>query len=81
LYLKVCDGEFDYAVSTLHDQDQIAIKLLGFHKGETVHAGLPIPIATPAQGNAFDILGTKAANVVPKLDAVIMLADMIETHK
>jgi 4-hydroxythreonine-4-phosphate dehydrogenase len=57
-------------VSTLHDQGQIAIKFLGFHKGVNVHAGLPI--ATTAQGNAFDILCTNDANVVPKLDAFIM---------
>jgi 4-hydroxy-L-threonine phosphate dehydrogenase PdxA len=81
LYLKVCDGEFDYAVSTLHDQGQIAIKLLAFHKGVTVHAVLPIPIATTAQGNAFDILCTNDAHVVSKLDAFIMVADMIKTHK
>lgn len=33
LYLKVRDGEYDSAVSMFHDQGQVAIKLLGFHKG------------------------------------------------
>ena len=68
-------------MSIFHDQGQIAIKLLGFYEGVNVHAGQPIPIATPAQENAFDILGTNTANVVPKLGAFIMVSDMIETHK
>ena len=81
LYLKVRDGDYDCAVSMFHDQGQIAIKLLGFHKGVTVHAGLPMPIATPAHGTAFDIVGTNTANVVPTLNAFMMVADMIENHK
>ena len=59
LYLKVRDGQFDCAVSMYHDQGQIAIKLLGFEQGVSVLAGLPVPIATPAHGTAFDIVGTK----------------------
>lgn len=33
------------------------MKLLGFNKGVTVSGGLPIAIATPAHGTAFDIAG------------------------
>ena len=40
-----------------HDQGQIAMKLLGFERGITIHAGLPFPITTPAHGTAFDIAG------------------------
>ena len=44
-----------------HDQGQIALKLVGFDSGVTVHAGLPIPITTPAHGSAFDIAGKNLA--------------------
>ena len=46
-----------------HDQGQIAMKLLGFERGVTIHAGLPIPITTPAHGSAFDIAGSGRARV------------------
>jgi len=46
-----------------HDQGQIALKLMGFHRGVTVQGGLPIPITTPAHGTAFDIAGRGAADV------------------
>ena len=59
LYIKVRDGDYDCAVSMYHDQGQIAIKLLGFHMGVSVHSGLPFPMATPAHGTAFDIVGKK----------------------
>lgn len=55
--------EFDAIVTMYHDQGQIAMKLMGFSRGVTVHGGLPIPIATPAHGTAFDIYGAGKANV------------------
>lgn len=45
-----------------HDQGQIAMKLLGFDGGVTVQGGLPVVIATPAHGTAFDIVGRNAAS-------------------
>lgn len=53
--------EFDAVVTMYHDQGQIALKLVGFDSGVTVHAGLPIPITTPAHGSAFDIAGKNLA--------------------
>ena len=55
--------EFDGIVTMYHDQGQIAMKLMGFSRGVTVHGGLPIPIATPAHGTAFDIYGQGKANL------------------
>jgi 4-hydroxythreonine-4-phosphate dehydrogenase len=78
LYLKVRDGQFDCAVSMYHDQGQIAIKLLGFDQGVSVLAGLPVPIATPAHGTAFDIVGTNSANVNAALNAFRMVAAMAQ---
>ena len=46
-----------------HDQGQIALKLLSFEGGVTVQGGLPMIIATPAHGTAFDIVGKNMASV------------------
>jgi 4-hydroxythreonine-4-phosphate dehydrogenase len=65
IFLKV-QGEqraYDAIVTMYHDQGQIALKLMGFMRGVTVHGGLPIPIATPAHGTAFDIFGQGKANL------------------
>ncbi len=56
------DQGYDGVVTMYHDQGQIAMKLLGFERGVTVHGGLPIPITTPAHGTAYDIAGAGKAN-------------------
>lgn len=63
IFLKGLAGEYDAIVTMYHDQGQIAMKLTGFDRGVTVLGGLPIPIATPAHGTAFDIMGKGMANV------------------
>jgi 4-hydroxythreonine-4-phosphate dehydrogenase len=63
VFLRARDGQFDAVVTMYHDQGQIAMKLLGFERGVTIHAGLPIPITTPAHGSAFDIAGSGRARV------------------
>ena len=79
LYIKVRDGEYDCAVSMYHDQGQIAIKLLGFHMGVSVHGGFPFPITTPAHGTAFDIVGKNKANIEPSRRAFMMATRMAQT--
>lgn len=54
--------DFDAIVTMYHDQGQIAMKLMGFSRGVTVHGGLPIPVVTPAHGTAFDISGKGTAD-------------------
>lgn len=54
---------FDGIVTMYHDQGQIAMKLLGFDGGVTVQGGLPVVIATPAHGTAFDIVGQNVAGI------------------
>lgn len=76
LFIKARDGEFDAVVTMYHDQGQIAIKLLGFMEGVTVQGGLPIPIATPAHGTAFDIAGQGKANVGPTRNAFVIASRM-----
>ncbi len=63
VFLKGRDGQLDAVVTMYHDQGQIAMKLMGFESGVTIGAGLPIPVATPAHGTAFDIAGKGTANV------------------
>ena len=63
------EGGYDGVVTMYHDQGQIAMKLLGFERGVTVHGGLPIPITTPAHGTAYDIAGAGKANPGAMLNA------------
>lgn len=68
---------YDGIVTMYHDQGQIAIKLMGFDGGVTVQGGLPVVIATPAHGTAFDIAGTGLASVTSSqnaLDVAIAIA-------
>lgn len=62
VFLAARRGDFDGVVTMYHDQGQIAMKLIGFDAGVTVQGGLPVTIATPAHGTAFDIVGTGAAH-------------------
>jgi 4-hydroxythreonine-4-phosphate dehydrogenase len=63
VFIAARRGEYDAVVTMYHDQGQIAMKLLGFDRGVTLHGGLPVPVATCASGTAFDIVGRNVANV------------------
>ncbi|MDC0500103.1 4-hydroxythreonine-4-phosphate dehydrogenase PdxA [Paracoccaceae bacterium] len=80
VFLKAQRGEVDAVVTMYHDQGQIAIKLMGFERGVTIAGGLPIPVATPAHGTAFDIVGQKKANVSATKQAFDLLVRMAKTH-
>ena len=62
VFLRGRDGLLDAVVTMYHDQGQIAMKLMGFDRGVTIAAGLPISVTTPAHGTAFDIAGRGKAN-------------------
>jgi 4-hydroxythreonine-4-phosphate dehydrogenase len=62
VWLRARAGQYDAVLTMFHDQGQIAIKLMGFDRGVTVLGGLPVPIATPAHGTAYDIAGKGIAN-------------------
>ncbi|WP_299775974.1 4-hydroxythreonine-4-phosphate dehydrogenase PdxA [uncultured Tateyamaria sp.] len=81
VFLKAKRGEVDAVVTMYHDQGQIAIKLMGFERGVTVAGGLPIPVATPAHGTAFDIAGHGVANVGATRQAFDLLVRMALTAK
>ena len=57
VFVAARGGKFDAIVSMYHDQGQIAMKLMGFERGVTLHGGLPVPVTTCASGTAFDIAG------------------------
>ncbi len=63
VFIAARRGDFDAVVSMYHDQGQIAMKLMGFERGVTLHGGLPVPVSTPASGSAFDIAGQGLARV------------------
>ena len=79
VFLKAKRGEVDAVVTMYHDQGQIAIKLMGFERGVTVAGGLPIPIATPVHGTAFDIAGKGIANFGVTRQAFDLLVRMART--
>ncbi len=62
IFLKARDKQYDGIVTMYHDQGQIAMRLLGFERGVTIHAGLPIAITTAAHGSAYDIAGQNKAS-------------------
>ena len=63
VFIAARRGDFDAVVSMYHDQGQIAMKLMGFEQGVTLHGGLPVPVATSASGSAFDIAGRGIATI------------------
>ena len=63
VFIAARRGDFDAVVSMYHDQGQIAMKLMGFERGVTLHGGLPVPVATSASGSAFDIAGQGIAQI------------------
>ena len=63
VFLLGKDGRVDGIVAMYHDQSQIAMKMMGFDRGITLLGGLPVPITTPAQGSAYDIVGQGIARV------------------
>lgn len=78
VFLKAKRGEIDAVVTMYHDQGQIALKLMGFDRGVTVLGGLPVPIATPAHGTAFDIADRGIADAGAMRAALAMACDMVE---
>jgi len=77
LFLRIEKEALNGIVAMYHDQAQIAMKLMGFDRGVTIHGGLPIPITTPAHGTAFDIAGKNIAAptaLMRALDVCIRMA-------
>jgi 4-hydroxythreonine-4-phosphate dehydrogenase len=69
-------GEMDLIIGMYHDQIQVGIKLLGFQRGVSINAGLPVVLTTPAHGTAFDIAGQGKADPGPMKHAIMIGAKM-----
>ncbi len=76
IFLMGRDGKYDAIVTMYHDQGQIAMKLMGFDHGVTVHAGLEYPVTTSAHGSAYDIAGQGIANVRALKEAFLLACSM-----
>ena len=75
------EGGYDGVLTMYHDQGQIAMKLMGFDRGVTVPGGMPIPIATPAHGTAYDIAGRGIANTGAMRNAFALACKMGTTRR
>lgn len=64
-FVRARRGDYNGVVTMYHDQGQIALKTIGFDQGVTVQGGLPVPIATPAHGTAYEIVGQNKASLGP----------------
>lgn len=73
---KANGGGFDGVLTMYHDQGQIAMKLMSFGEGITVHYGLPMPVTTPAHGTAYDIVHKGVAMPGAMKNAILMAAKM-----
>ena len=79
IWIRARRGDHDVVLSMYHDQGQIALKLLGFERGVTILGGLPVPIATPAHGTAYDIAGRGIADpsaTITAFETLVALASM-----
>ena len=74
-------GDVDAVVSMYHDQGQIAMKLMGFENGVTLHGGLPVPVATSASGIAFDIAGKGIAQIEGLQEAFNLCVKMADARR
>ncbi|MGB6103218.1 MAG: 4-hydroxythreonine-4-phosphate dehydrogenase PdxA [Pusillimonas sp.] len=73
---KANGGGYDGVLTMYHDQGQIAMKLMSFGQGITVHYGLPMPITTPAHGTAYDIVQQGIATPGAMKNALLTAAKM-----
>ena len=81
VFVRARGGHYDAVVTMYHDQGQIAMKLLGFDRGVTLMGGFPFPIATPAHGTAYDIVGRGIANVGATRAALLLAARMAAARR
>lgn len=63
-------------VSMYHDQFSTALKMLGFERGVTVQAGLPIPVVTANHGTAYNLYGQNVASPTALEQALLLTIRM-----
>lgn len=80
IFLAARRGDFNGVVTMYHDQGQIAMKLIGFSGAVTIQGGLPVSIATPAHGTAFEIVGEGKADPTSTANAFDIAAAVASRH-
>ena len=63
-------------VAMYHDQFSTALKMLGFERGVTIQAGLPVPIATANHGTAYNLYGQNIASPKALEQALLLTVRM-----
>ncbi len=61
VFHRAVEGEFDAVLCMYHDQALIPLKIIGFHDGVNITAGLSHPRTSPDHGTAFQLAGKGAA--------------------
>lgn len=77
IFLRLPKDPFDCLLAMYHDQAQTGMKLMGFNKGVTVSGGLPVVLATPAHGTAFDIAGKGIADPGAMIQAMKLAVRLV----
>jgi 4-phospho-D-threonate 3-dehydrogenase / 4-phospho-D-erythronate 3-dehydrogenase len=72
IFLRAKEGEYDVVVAMYHDQGHIPLKLLGFHSGVNVTAGLPIIRTSVDHGTAFDRAWKGISNPSSMIQAILL---------
>lgn len=72
VFLRAKEGEFDIVLAMYHDQGHIPLKLLGFHSGVNVTAGLPIIRTSVDHGTAFDKAWKGVSNPSSMIQAILL---------
>lgn len=84
VFFRAANGEWDTVVAMYHDQGHIPMKILDFHGGVNITAGLPIVRTSVDHGTAFDIAWQNKANPQSLLKALdiaeILAARKIQTE-
>jgi 4-hydroxythreonine-4-phosphate dehydrogenase len=81
VFLRAQNGDFDAVLTMYHDQGQIAMKMMGFHRGVTLIGGFPFPICTPAHGTAYEIAGKGVANLGATRAAMLLAIRMANEQR
>lgn len=72
VFLQGKNGEYDIIVAMYHDQGHIPVKLLGFHSGVNITAGLPIIRTSVDHGTAFGRAWQGRANPGSMIQAILL---------
>lgn len=77
VFVRAKEGEYDIVVAMYHDQGHIPLKLLGFHSGVNVTAGLPIIRTSVDHGTAFGKAWQGTANESSMVEAINLAIKLI----